>query len=47
MKKARHVLSSLLVLLLVFSLVPQVFAQSVSWEEARAQREQRQWESNY
>ncbi len=47
MKKAKQLLSSLLVLLMVFSLAPQVFAGSASREEAAAQWEQRQWEMNY
>ena len=47
MKKAKQLLSCLLVLLMVFSLAPQVFAGSNSRDEARAQWEQRQWEANY
>ena len=47
MRKAKQLLSCLLVLLLVFSLAPQVFAGSNSRDEARAQWEQRQWEANY
>ena len=47
MRKAKQLLSSLLVLLLVFSLAPQVFADSVSQEEAMAMREQQQWQANY
>ena len=47
MRKAKQLLSSLLVLLIVFSLAPHVFAQSNSRNDAAAQWEQRQWEMNY
>ena len=47
MRKTNRLLSCLLVLLMVFSLAPQVFAQSNSRNDAAAQWEQRQWEMNY
>ena len=47
MKKAKQLLSWLLVLVMVVSMAPQVFAGSSSRDEARAQWEQRQWEMQY
>ncbi len=47
MKGTKRWLSCLLVLLMIFSLASQVFADTISPEDARAQREQREWERNY